>query len=153
MVTPQFYIAYLTCFSDTFDAILTEIIDELPVGASSNGKSLAPVERLLIFLFFLAGNSLYWIKKYSHSASYGTIVNAIHQCLDACYKKLVPKFITLPTNEQAKVEAALFHEMSGFPPIIWSAIGNYFDTHTILLTLFEQPATSIYLAWATTYQG
>ena len=86
--------------------------------------SLSAQERVLIFLFYLAGNSVYWITRYGHWVSHGTVVNCIHQCLQAFHGKLVGKYIQLPDHEQARKEAALFHEQSKFPPIIWAAIGK-----------------------------
>ncbi len=119
----------------TFEIILAEVEDQLPPGLSTNGKSLSRRERLLVFLFFLAGNSLYWISTYGHWISHGTVVNVIHQCIQALYIRLVPKYVRLPTEAEAKTEAMLFNEMSGFPPIIWSAIGT------------NNPLIILYFSW------
>ncbi len=103
---------------------MDEVGGHLVGPGSTNGKSLSPQEKVLIFLFYLAGNSLLRIKKYAHDIGMGTIVNAIRKCIDVFYEVLVPTYIRLPTPEQAKMESELFHDSSGFPKIIWAAIGN-----------------------------
>ncbi len=102
---------------------MNEIGDHLEGQGSSNGKSLLPSEKVLIFLFFLGGNSLYRVKNYAHDIGYGTIVNAIRACINVVFDNLVPKYIKLPTPAQAQYESELFHAASGFPKLIWGALG------------------------------
>jgi hypothetical protein len=66
------------CFrmsKETFEKLLMEIEDELPIGSSSNGKSLTARERLLCFLWFVGGNSTLGQGEYAHSMSFGSVAN------------------------------------------------------------------------------
>ncbi len=127
--------------SGTFELLMKEIRPYMEGPGSTNGKSLMPEEKVLLFLFFLAGNSLYRIKSYAHDIGIGTIVTAIKACTDIFYDNLVPKFIRLPTEEQARHECELFHATSGFPKIIWAAIGNckllsmFYQDHCVFLSI------------------
>ncbi len=111
--------------------LLEDVGPHLEGQGSTNGKSLLPCEKILIFLFFLAGNSLYRVKNYAHDIGYGTIVNTIHACIDVLYDNFVGTYIKLPTEDQAKREAELFHSSSGFPKVIWSALGRQNLTHAL----------------------
>ncbi len=102
-----------------------EVKPHLEGPGSTNGRSLVPEEKVLLFLFFLAGNSLYRIKSYAHDIGIGTIVNALKACIDVFHSHLVPRFINLPTPQQAQYECDLFHATSGFPRIIWAALGMH----------------------------
>ncbi len=46
-----------------FNILVSEFGQYLPLGESSNGKSLHPPEPLLIFLMFLGGNATYYHQK------------------------------------------------------------------------------------------
>ena len=114
----------LLIISETFDLLMDEVGPLLEGQGSSNGKSLLPREKVLIFLFFLAGNSLYRVKNYAHDIGHGTIFNAIKSCMTVIFDHLVPRYIMLPTPEQALQESQLFHASSGFPKVIWAALGK-----------------------------
>jgi hypothetical protein len=107
-----------------FDQFLEEFGEHLPIGRSSNKMSLSPRERLLTFLHFASGAMFIRHSSYSHCMSYGSVVESISKCIEALHQHLVPVYIRLPTSEEAKVEAELFHKDSHcrFPPIIWGAI-------------------------------
>ena len=62
----------------------------------------------------LAGRSL--------GLSQSSIKKACGVCIDIFFDHFVPKFIVLPTREEALREAMLFNERSGFPAIAWAAI-------------------------------
>ncbi len=126
---------------------MDEVGEHLSGQGSTNGKSLCPQEKGLIFLFYLAGNSLLRIKKYAHDVAMGTIVNAIYKCIDTFFTVLVPKYITLPSPEQARRESELFHESSGFPKIIWAAIGKHYAR------LFKSYAIQLTKNWGYMGQG
>ncbi len=125
--------------SETFDHLLEEVGSDLESQGSTNGKSLLPSEKILIFLFFLAGNSLYRVKNYAHDIGYSTIFNAIRSCIDVFYDHFVEKYIKLPTEEQASHEADLFHSSSGFPKVIWGALGKF--TWVLKLSIVNEMIT------------
>jgi hypothetical protein len=60
---------------ETFEKLLNEIADKLPIGRSTNGKNLSPRERLLTFLWFCGGNSSLGQGEYAHSMGFGSVHN------------------------------------------------------------------------------
>jgi hypothetical protein len=101
---------------------MDEIMPYMPPGLSSNGKSITPKERMLVFLFFASGSLFNNHASYAHGMSYGAIVESIDICINVLHKYLVPNYIRLPTQSEAKEEAELFHQASGFPALVWGAV-------------------------------
>ena len=99
-----------------FHVLCDLIRDELPQGRSNNGRSLLPEERVLVFLFSAGTSISMFNAAYAHGMSEGTINNCINQVMKAIIKVVVPKYITLPTSEEAHAEAKLFQERGNFPP-------------------------------------
>ena len=99
-----------------FHVLVDLIRDELPAGRSNNGRSLLPEERVLVFLFSAGTSISNFNAAYAHGMSEGTIHNCIDQVMKAICKIVVPKYITLPTSEEAREEAKLFQERGNFPP-------------------------------------
>ncbi len=109
-------------FPGTFDELVSRVQAFLRPGLSRNGKSLRPNERVMVFVVYLATNSVFWFKKFSYGISKSTVWNCIHECIDAFMETFVADNIQLPNRIQALQEAQLFHDMSGFPKICWSAL-------------------------------
>ena len=61
---------------------------------------------------------------YAHNISYGAIVQSIEIVIEAIHDNFVNAWIRLPTSREALDEAAQFNLKSGFPPLIWGAIGK-----------------------------
>ncbi len=109
-------------FAATFAVLLEEVQGWFSPGMSTNGKSLVPKERILVFLMFCAGNNLGWISRYGHEMSAGAVHSCIHTCITIFSRMLVPRYVKLPTAEQSKKEALDFQRISTFPPIAWAAV-------------------------------
>ena len=115
---------------------LAEILSpHLLPGNSLNGRSLLPEERILVFLWFAGTGSTNIHSSISHNISKTSIHNAIYQVIDALYTILKPQFLVLPTIEEQRREADLFHQRSGFrfPPIAYGAIDG---THVLVSLRF-----------------
>ena len=111
----------------TFNVLLELIRNKLKPGRSNNGKSVTPEERLLIFLFSAGSGISNFNAAYAHNCSEGVIHQSIDDVMKAIMSEVVPKYICLPTPEEAAKEARLFQERSNFPPrphqpIVWGAI-------------------------------
>ncbi len=106
----------------TFNLLLSEVEGWFSPGRSNNGRSISPKERILIFLMFLASNSLGWISRYGHEMSAGAVHGCIHTCINVFSRLFVKKYVKLPTEDQAKHEALEFNRLSNWPPISWSAV-------------------------------
>ena len=103
--------------------ILFELVrDSLPQGNSRNGKSIKPFERLLTYLYYLGSNLQYYHSGVSHGLSEGAVCESIHMVNQIVFDEVVPKYICVPTQEEAKMEAELFSQKSGFPPIVWASL-------------------------------
>ena len=103
--------------------ILYELVrDSLPEGHSRNGKSIKPLERVLMYLYYLGTNLQYFHSGVNHGLSEGSVCESIHMVNQVVFDEVVPKYICVPTEEEAKMEAALFSQKSGFPPIVWASL-------------------------------
>lgn len=92
-------------------------------GMSTNGKSLIPAEKILIFLHWASGDirSQFAVLTFNYSA--GTIKQAVHETIDAMMKSFVSEEISLPDENEARAEAALFKARSpGFPELAWCGL-------------------------------
>ena len=87
---------------------LAKELSNFILGNSTNGKSVEPHERMLNLLYFSGSNSFLKYQKWSNKLGTGTASESIRISLAIFYDNLVPKYLTLPTFEQAKKEAKLF---------------------------------------------
>jgi hypothetical protein len=106
----------------TFKKLVDEIGPHFVQQGSVNGKSLQPVEKILLFMLYLSGDKFYWDQEYSHEISKSAALQAIKQCVSIFFDVFVPSYIKMPTPDQAKKEARLFSQNSAFPPVIFAAI-------------------------------
>jgi hypothetical protein len=58
-----------------FEKLLVAIAPHLPIGLSTNGKSLSARERLLTFMWYVGGNTTFMQGEYAHDMSYGSVYN------------------------------------------------------------------------------
>ena len=105
-----------------FGKLLYMIEPYLPQGNSSNGMSIKPIERLLVFLYWTGSGSSSLHSGYAHNMSEGTIWNCIDSIIDVLYDVVVPQLIQLPDENEARRQANLFHAKSGFPRLVFGAI-------------------------------
>ena len=113
---------------NTFNRVLHMVAPHLPQGTSSNGMSITPEERLLVFLHWAGSGTTNLHGSYAHDMGEGTVYNCIDSVIEALYEHVAPEQIVLPTEEQARREADLFHAKSRFPRLIWGAIdGTHVD--------------------------
>ena len=91
---------------------------------SNNGKSLTSMEKLLIFLVHVGGNIDAVYGRLTHNTHKSTCRRAVKDTINAIHKTLVKElnYIRLPTEQEARHEARLFSQKSGFPEIAWCAI-------------------------------
>ena len=103
--------------------LLDMIEPYLPQGNSSNGMSIKPIERLLVFLYWSGSGSSSLHMGYAHDMAEGTIWECIDSIIDVLYDVVVPQLIQLPDENEARRQANLFHDKSrGFPRIVFGAI-------------------------------
>ena len=97
---------------------------------STNGKSLSPTKRLLIFLHTAhrgddvsnAGSQI------THNISAGVHCESMKMSIDCLFEELVKKerLIKCPNGARAKVEAQLFEEHANYPCLVWACLdGTY----------------------------
>ena len=126
---------------ETFLDLYKDVEDYLPVGRSTNGKSLLPVERLMYFLKFFCKNELTVSAAYSNDVSAGALSENISIMVEALNPKSGPNFckrhIYLPSTVKSQWEAMQFHEKYGFPPLVVGHIdGSHCDVRKYLLIFF-----------------
>ena len=112
------------------------VTPHLPQGLSTNGQSLLPVERLLVFLNWARTGCTNLQGAYNHGISEGSHSNCIDTVIDAMFDNVVDQLIVLPDEQEARREADLFHQASGFqfPRIAFAAIDG---THVLVSTYFH----------------
>ena len=76
----------------------------------------------MTYLWHIGTNLQYKHSGSHHGMSKGCVSESIAIVNDVLYKHLVPKYIKPPTEEEARHEAWLFSQLSGFPELIWSSI-------------------------------
>ena len=105
-----------------FQKLLDLVEPHLPEGNSSNGLSIKPIERLLVFMYWSGTGSSSLHSGYAHAMSEGTVWNCIDSVLKVLYEEVVPQLIELPDGNEARRQAEIFHQKSKFPRIIYAAI-------------------------------
>ena len=108
----------------TFNRLASIVCPMLPPGLSSNGKSYQPVERLLAFLYFCGHDTTSLHGSYAHGMSEGGVWQSVDYVINAMYDNFVPEWLTLPTEEQARREARIFHDHTGFPDQLAWAVAD-----------------------------
>jgi hypothetical protein len=79
-------------------------------------------EKLLVYLEYLGTGEEGWLSSKGNGISKTTFVNVVNNVTDALFTHFVPRYIRLPTRQQARREAREFHRISGFPAIGYMAI-------------------------------
>ena len=112
----------------TFRKLLKIVEPHLPPGSSVNGKSLTPEERLLLFLHWASADSFIGHQCFQFRLSHGAADQNLHMVIDAIMKSVVPDYIRLPTEEEARATAQDFQDRSGgvFPLV---GFGGVDGTH------------------------
>ena len=114
---------------ETFLDLLEEVINYLPIGASTNGQSLTPLERMLYFLKFFRKCEIADNAAYSNDMSEGAVIENISIVIEALNPRAGPNFckrhIFLPDTQKGQCEALQFMEMSGFPPLVIGAADGF----------------------------
>ena len=106
-----------------FEHMLEQVQHDFPrQGMSTNGKSLIPAEKLLLFMYYITGD----VPSHHHimaaDLGLGTLNNAIHETIQVLYDKLVPLYVQLPKNGEGEAEGRLFSAKSGWPlQNLWAA--------------------------------
>ena len=90
-------------------------------GRSRNGKNITRMERLLTYLYHIRCNVFYYQAGTNHGMSQGSICNSIKMVNNAIYK-IRHLYLKVPSEQEAKQEAAMFSEFSGLPPIVWGSL-------------------------------
>ena len=126
---------------ETFLALYEDVKDYLPVGRSTNGKSLLPVERLMYFLKYFCKNELTVCAAYSNDVSPGALSENIGIMVEALNPKCGPNFckrhIYLPSTVKSQWEAMQFHEKYGFPPLVIGHVdGSHCDVSRVYSLLY-----------------
>ena len=118
----------------TFNRLAPIVCPMLPPGLSSNGKSYQPVERLLAFFYFCGHDTTSLHGSYAHGMSEGCVWQSVDYVINAMYENFVPEWLTLPTEEQARREARIFHEHTGFPDnLAWGVVDGVHFTVRICI--------------------
>ena len=112
----------------TFRKLLKIVEPHLPPGSSVNGYSLIPEERLLLFLHWASADSFIGHQCFQFRLGHGTSDGNLHMVIDALMKSVVPDYIKLPTEEEARATAQDYHDRSGgvFPLV---GFGSVDGTH------------------------
>ena len=105
-----------------YDRLATLVCPHLPPGLSTNGKSLTPDERLLVFLNWARTGNTNIQSEFCHGISEGAVHDSLVKVIDAMYTHVCPQLIKLPNETEARHEADLFYNCSGFPRIAFAAI-------------------------------
>ena len=118
---------------ETFDALMTTLGPFIPAGRSNNGKSLLPIEKLLVFLYCMGSNSFVIHSGTNLDVSEGTVFNCVNQVLEACFKSeegqkhFVDNEIYLPEEAEALDNGREFLKRSknfppNFPPMFFGSL-------------------------------
>ena len=114
---------------ETFLDLCDEVKDLLPLGASTNGMSITPIERMLYFIKFFRKSEIGDNAAYSNDMSEGAVVENNKIVIDALNPRHGPNFckrhIFLPDTPKAQWEAVQFMEMSGMPPLVIGAADGF----------------------------
>ena len=119
---------------DCFDAFASEIEYKFPkLGLSPHGHNITPRERLYILLNFLSGDTHKHHGSWTFKCCISCHRESIDMALNVIFDHMVPIYISLPTPEEARKQALLFRDRSGYRPNAWAAIdGTHIKVHTVI---------------------
>ena len=97
--------------------------DKFPkLGLSPHGHNITPRERLYILLNFLSGDTHKHHGSWTFKCCISCHRESIDMALNVIFDHMVPIYISLPTPEEARKQALLFRDRSGYRPNAWAAI-------------------------------
>ena len=114
----------------TIDNLVKELEPHLLSQGSVNGHSLCVLERVMIFLHWASVGASMTSLAMTFNCSYGVIEESIAKVIIALNASIddtgsfVTRNMTLPEGEDALDSAGWFNWISGFPKLVWGAIGN-----------------------------
>ena len=112
-----------------FELLLFKLEDHIPLGLSSNGKSVSPRLMLLIFLYYVTGD----IPARHLAVAAGVKKSKIRwiciQMVEIMIESgFLDEYIQLPTEDQGRYETMLLTRRSGMPEIFTGAVdGSQID--------------------------
>ena len=113
------------------DKLVKELNPHLLSQGSVNGHSLCVLERVMIFLHWASVGASMSSLAMSFNCSYGVIeesiakvIKALNASTDGTGPSFVKKNLYCPEGEEALDSATWFQWISGFPKLVWGAIGN-----------------------------
>ena len=126
----------------SLDELVKQLEPHLLSQGSVNGHSLCVLERVMIFLHWASVGASMSSLAMTFNCSYGVIdesiakvITALNASDDATGPSFVSKYMTCPEGEDALNSAEWFHFISGFPKLVWGAIGKinlrYFLFHDL----------------------
>ena len=116
------------------ELLLFKLEDHIPLGLSSNGKSVSPRLMLLIFLYYVTGD----IPARHLAVAAGVKKSKIRwiciQMVEIMIESgFLDEYIQLPTEDQGRYEAMLLTRRSGMPEIFTGAVdGSQIDVSNYL---------------------
>ena len=115
----------------TIDNLVKELEPHLLSQGSVNGHSLCILERIMIFLHWASVGASISSLAMTFNCSYGVIdesiakvIVALNASTDETGPSFVKKNMKCPEGEEALDSATWFNWISGFPKLIWGAIGK-----------------------------
>ena len=114
------------------DKLVKELEPHLSSQGSVNGHSLCVLERVMIFLHWASVGASISSLGMTFNCSYGVIDESITKVIKALVSRddtetsFISRNMKFPEGEQALDSATWFNWISGFPKLIWGAIGNPF---------------------------
>ena len=128
-MSPGCYQAIFRMSKEISEKIYQEICMQLPPGLSSNGKSIHPRERFLIYLFHIGHNTTQSVESYSHDISKGVIWKSIKKVNEVMFHHFVPKYLKFSTPEEAEESAKKFQDDGFGAKVIWACLDG---THILV---------------------
>ena len=127
---------------ETFRALYNDIWEELPIGQSSNGKSLCPEERLAYCLYSMRSNGFNVFTAWANDIGEGTMSRNTSLLIDILNPRdgsdgapcFVKRHIYLPSTEKSLQDRQNF-SVYGFPPLVMMLV----DGMHILVSNLKKP--------------
>ena len=106
-----------------FELLLFRLEDHIPLGLSSNGKSISPRLQLMIFLYYVTGDiparHLAVAAGVKKSKCRWICIQMVEIIIESGF---LDEYFQLPTEEQGRYEAKLLTQRSGMPEIFTGAV-------------------------------